>query len=115
MAPSTFASPEYHFLVSWKARTWKARSFGRNAVSGTVPSARTATGLEGLAARTAPTALSRMSKSYQFRSKPDPSAASKVARLEVPVGGADCAAGPAAAAGAVSTSAAAVPAAVIIV
>ena len=52
----------------------------------TVPSASTATALSGLAASTALTALSVMSKSFQLRSNPEPSAASTEARLSVPFG-----------------------------
>ena len=49
-----------------------------------VPSARTSTGLSGLAAATAYTAASTMSKSFQLLSNLTPSAPSTVAREVVP-------------------------------
>src|SRR5919107_3448059 len=89
----TPCSVRSHRCVRSYARSWKARSFGMNAVSGTVPSASTATGLPGFAASTAAIAWSTMSKSYQLRSNVSPSAARTAARLLVPDGGVEAAAG----------------------
>jgi len=55
-AANSALSERYVFPVRSLARTWNARSLGRNAVSRTEPSVSTLTGLFGFAARTAPTA-----------------------------------------------------------
>src|SRR5690242_13084841 len=81
----TADSDVYFLPVRSDARLRKARSVGRNAVRATFPSARTPTAEPGLALSTAVTALSTMSKSFQLRSKPEPSLASTAARLRVPV------------------------------
>ena len=75
---------------SW-ARLRKALSVGAKAVSRFVPSVSSRTGLFGLAAATAYTAASTMSKSFQFSSNFWPSAPSTLARLVVPRSRADAA------------------------
>ncbi len=83
-AVNTFFSLRYDVPVRSLTSSRKARSVGRKAVTGVLPSASTFTALFGLALSTACTALSTMSKSFQLRSNPLPSLASTLARLRFP-------------------------------
>src|SRR4051794_18171225 len=79
------AASDFRFLpVRSRTSRRNAPSVGMNAVSATLPSARTPTGECGLALSTATTAAVRMSKSLELASKPFLSALSTATRDFVP-------------------------------